>query len=62
MGTAPAVVVPVRLHAGLLAVVRTKAAAESTSLSELIRDAVRNTLPQACSDLQQGRRISRRSA
>ena len=39
MGSAPAVVVPVRLHADLLAAVKARAAAESTSLSELVRDA-----------------------
>src|SRR5262245_3968267 len=41
MGSAPAVVVPVRLHADLLAATKAKAAAESTSLSELVRDALR---------------------
>lgn len=41
LGSAPAVVVPVRLHAELLAAVKARAAAESTSLSELVRDALR---------------------
>jgi predicted HicB family RNase H-like nuclease len=41
MGSAPAIVVPVRLHADLHAAVRAQAAAENTSLSELVRDALR---------------------
>lgn len=41
MGSAPAIVVPVRLHADLHAAVRAQAAAESTFLSELVRDALR---------------------
>jgi len=41
MGSAPAIVVPVRLHADLHAAVMAQAAAETTSLSELVRDALR---------------------
>lgn len=37
MGAAPAVVLPVRLHAGLHAAVKRQAAAERTSVSELVR-------------------------
>jgi metal-responsive CopG/Arc/MetJ family transcriptional regulator len=44
MGSAPAAVVPVRLHHDLLAAVRALAAAESTSVSELVRDALRTYL------------------
>jgi type I restriction enzyme, R subunit len=39
MGSAPAVVLPVRLHADLLAAVKRRAAVERTSLSELVRHA-----------------------
>lgn len=41
MGSGPAVVVPVRLHADLHQAVKTRAASEKTSLSELVRDALR---------------------
>jgi hypothetical protein len=41
MGSAPAVVVPVRLHADFHAAMRAQATVESTSLSELVRDALR---------------------
>ncbi len=44
MGSAPAVVVPVRLHADLHAAVKAEAEAETTSLSELVRDALRSYL------------------
>ena len=44
MGSAPAVVVPVRLHADLHAAVKAEAEAEGTSLSELVRDALRSYL------------------
>jgi plasmid stability protein len=55
MGSAPALVVPDRLHADLLAAVKSKAAAESTSLSELVRDALRAYLagePSTAADLR----------
>ena len=55
MGSAPAMVVPVRLHADLLAALKATAAAESTSLSELVRDALRAYLggePPAVADLR----------
>lgn len=39
MGSAPAVVLPVRLHADLLAAVKRQAVIEQTSLSELVRQA-----------------------
>jgi type I restriction enzyme R subunit len=39
MGSAPATVLPVRLHAELLAAVKSRAAVEQTSLSELVRHA-----------------------
>lgn len=41
IGSGPATVVPVRLHADLHAAVKAAAAAASTSLSELVRDALR---------------------
>lgn len=44
MGAAPAVVVPVRLHADLHAAAKALAEAEQTSLSELVRDALRRYL------------------
>ena len=44
MGSAPATIVPVRLRADLHAAVRASADAESTSLSELVRDALRTYL------------------
>jgi type I restriction enzyme, R subunit len=44
MGSAPAAVVPVRLHADLNATVKAQAESESTSLSELVRDALRTYL------------------
>jgi len=44
IGSAPAVVVPVRLHADLHRAVKSQAVAESTSLSELVRDALRTYL------------------
>lgn len=44
MGAAPAVVVPVRLHADLHSAVKALAEAERTSVSELVRDALRNYL------------------
>src|SRR4051812_11143502 len=44
LGSAPAVGVPVRLHRDLLAAVKAQALAENTSLSELVRDALRNYL------------------
>lgn len=44
MGSAPAAVVPVRLHADLHDVVKALAEAERTSLSEFIRDALRDYL------------------
>jgi type I restriction enzyme R subunit len=47
MGSAPATIVPVRLHASLHAAVKAQAAAESTSLSELVRDALRTYLESA---------------
>ena len=40
MGSAPAVVVPVRLHAGLRSAVEARALADSTSVSDVIRTAV----------------------
>jgi metal-responsive CopG/Arc/MetJ family transcriptional regulator len=55
MGSAPAMVVPVRLHADLLAALKVMAAAESTSLSELVRDALRVYLggePPVVADLR----------
>src|SRR5215470_11620816 len=55
MGSAPAMVVPVRLHADLLAALKARAAAESTSLSELVRDALRAYLadePRIAADLR----------
>ncbi len=55
MGSAPAMVVPVRLHADLLTALKATAAAESTSLSELVRDALRVYLggePPAVADLR----------
>jgi type I restriction enzyme R subunit len=47
MGSAPAVVVPVRLHAEMHAAVKALAEAEQTSLSELVRDALRDYLATA---------------
>jgi type I restriction enzyme R subunit len=44
MGSAPATVVPVRLHAGLHNAAKALAEAEQTSLSELVRDALREYL------------------
>lgn len=44
MGSAPAVVVPVRLHADLHGAVKTLAEVERTSVSELVRDALRDFL------------------
>jgi type I restriction enzyme R subunit len=44
IGSAPAVLVPVRLHADLHNAVKTLAEAEQTSLSEVIRDALRSYL------------------
>src|SRR5207237_1400557 len=44
MGLAPAVVVPVRLHADLHHAVKALAEAKRTSVSELVRDAVREYL------------------
>jgi type I restriction enzyme R subunit len=44
IGAAPAVVVPVRLHADLLAATKELAVAEDTSLSELVRDALSHYL------------------
>lgn len=44
MGSAPAAVVPVRLHADLHAAVKALAELERTSLSELVRDALREYL------------------
>lgn len=44
MGSAPAVVVPVRLHADLHGAVRALAETERTSVSELVRDALREYL------------------
>lgn len=41
MGSAPAVVLPVRLHPQLDAAVKRRAAIESTSVSELVRQAVK---------------------
>jgi predicted HicB family RNase H-like nuclease len=55
MGSAPAVVVPVRLHADLHAAVKARAAAENTSLSELVREALRTYLatePPTVTNLQ----------
>ena len=40
MGSAPAVVLPVRLHADLDAAVKRRAAIERTSVSELVRQAI----------------------
>lgn len=40
IGSAPAVVVPVRLHAGMHGAVKALAEAEQTSVSELVRDAI----------------------
>ncbi len=44
LGSAPATVVPVRLHPRLLAAVKALADAERTSLSELVREALRTYL------------------
>jgi type I restriction enzyme, R subunit len=44
IGSAPALLVPVRLHADLHSAVKALAEAERTSLSELVRDAVRQYL------------------
>lgn len=44
LGSAPAVVVPVRLHADLHGAVKALAEAERTSVSELVRDALREYL------------------
>lgn len=44
MGSEPAVVVPVRLHANLREAVKTRAGRERTSVSELIRDSLRDYL------------------
>ncbi|HET6299156.1 MAG TPA: DEAD/DEAH box helicase family protein, partial [Kribbella sp.] len=55
LGSAPAVVVPVRLHAELHAAVQAQARVESTSLSELVRDALRiylETEPRTDADLR----------
>jgi NACHT domain/Ribbon-helix-helix protein, copG family/Restriction endonuclease len=55
MGSSAATVVPVRLHADLQAAVKELAGAESTSVSELIRDALRSYLatePTIALDLQ----------
>ena len=55
MGSAPAVLVPVRLHADLHNAVKALAAAESTSISELVRDALRSYLaaePVTLTDLR----------
>ena len=54
IGSAPAVVVPVRLHADLHNAAKALAEAERTSLSELVRDALRDYLgsPAAPSSLR----------
>jgi hypothetical protein len=55
MGSAPASVVPIRLHAQLRAAAKARAAAESTSLSEFVRDALRRylaTQPSRVDDLR----------
>src|SRR5436309_129661 len=44
MGSAPALLVPVRLHADLHNAVKALAEAEQTSLSEIVREALRNYL------------------
>ncbi len=44
MGSAPAVLVPVRLHADLHNAAKAFAAAQNTSISEVVRDALRNYL------------------
>ncbi len=44
LGAAPAVVVPVRLHADLHGAIKALAEAERTSLSELVRDALHEYL------------------
>jgi Arc/MetJ-type ribon-helix-helix transcriptional regulator len=44
IGSAPAVVVPVRLHAGMHGTVKALAQAEQTAVSELVREALRDYL------------------
>ncbi|MDQ6947591.1 MAG: ribbon-helix-helix domain-containing protein, partial [Actinomycetota bacterium] len=44
MGSAPAAIVPVRLHTDLHDAIKALAEAERTSLSELVRDALREYL------------------
>ncbi len=54
IGSAPAVVVPVRLHAGMHGAVKALAEAEQTSVSELVREALRDylTTPATASGLR----------
>lgn len=51
IGAAPAVVLPVRLHAGLHAAAKRYAAAERTSVSELVRHAVLKYLESEAAEL-----------